>query len=397
MKTFKTKITVKNIISTSITVLFTTLFVWWGMHFPGPIPPSAKADTFPVNCAIQASPTPTPITDGTQLPSSTCAPTPTPYPTPPALEILPGPLYQNPNGAKMAWLQYGGDPNNPKPGVLLIHGTNWNAGDAGQIIGEAQAIATAGFFAASVEYELAPNIDTAGGYIPGQPCHELDGTDAGWRMNLEVNDIKNYVKAMRADSRCLNGWVAVVGGSAGATHAITVALDTNQTPGGGWPHWMQNGDDRPNCAVMLSAIYDFSDWTGPTGLLGTDPDFVHFGMHNYAQVPNPIDRTTLKNLPLNPVNLVPTAITYGHWKPIYMINSYYDHPTAYHQLVTMICLLQRSGLTEGTDYQYLTIPGSFHSFHYWGSADHTGNQCNGHDCTVGDDVIAFLKAQAGLP
>jgi hypothetical protein len=56
MKTLRIKLTLKNIISTSITVLFTTLFVWWGMHFPGPMPPSAKADTFAVNC--QTTPTP---------------------------------------------------------------------------------------------------------------------------------------------------------------------------------------------------------------------------------------------------------------------------------------------------------------------------------------------------
>jgi hypothetical protein len=289
----------------------------------------------------------------------------------------------------MAWIQYGGDSNQAKPGVLLIHGTGWNGGDAGQVVGQTREIANAGFFAASVWHELAPNFFTAGGYIPGQPCHESDGTDPGWRMNLEVNDIKNYVKAMRADSRC-NGWVAVVGGSAGATHAITVALDTNPTPNNDWPHWMQNGDDRPDCAVMLSAIYDFSDWTPPTGQTQTDPDFVHLGMNNYAQT---LSLTTLKNLPLNPINLVPGAVQYsGGFKPIYMINSYGDHPSAYHQLVTMVCLLQSSGLTEGTDYQYFTIPGTLHSFHYWGSSDHLPG-----DHTVGDDVIAFLTAQAGLP
>jgi hypothetical protein len=101
----------------------------------------------------------------------------------------------------------------------------------------------------------------------------------------------------------------------------------------------------------------------------------------------------VKNLPLNPVNLVAGAITKG-FKPIYMINSYEDHPTAYHQLETMICLLQTSGLTAGTDYQYLTIPGDAHSFHYWNSWDHLPGIVQ-H--TVGDDVIAFLKVPAGLP
>jgi len=74
--------------------------------------------------------------------------------------------------------------------------------------------------------------------------------------------------------------------------------------------------------------------------------FVH-PVHNYAQT---LDFTTLQNLPLKPVNLVPGAIAHG-FKPIYMINSYYDHPSAYHQLVTMICLLQSSGLTLGIDYR----------------------------------------------
>ena len=105
-----------------------------------------------------------------------------------------------------------------------------------------------------------------------------------------------------------------------------------------------------------------------TGESGTDPDFVHFGLDNYAQT---LDWTTAHNdLPLNPVNLVDGAITKG-WKPIYMFNSYRDHPTAYHQLVGMVCLLQSySSLHLGTDYQYLTIPGAQHSFHYWDSLDH---------------------------
>jgi acetyl esterase/lipase len=304
---------------------------------------------------------------------------------------MPSP-FQNPNGAQMAWIQFGGDVNNPKPGVLVIHGQNFNAGDAGDVAGETREIANAGpFFAASVWYELAPNADTPRGYIPGQPCHDLDGTDPGWRMNLEVNDIKNAVRAMRADRRC-NGWVAVVGGSAGATHAITVALDTNPSPNGDWPHWFKDGhDDRPDCAVMLSAIYDFSDWTPPTGETQINPVFLHLGLNNYAQVPNPIDVSTAASLPLNPVNLVPGAIAHG-FKPIYMINSYGDNPTAYHQLVGMVCLLRSASLSPITDYQYLTIPGDLHSFHYWGAWDHGPT-----DKTVGDDVIAFLKAHAGLP
>lgn len=55
------KITVKNTVATSITALVTTVFVWWGMHFPGLTPPSATANTYPIDCS--PTPSPTPISD----------------------------------------------------------------------------------------------------------------------------------------------------------------------------------------------------------------------------------------------------------------------------------------------------------------------------------------------
>jgi hypothetical protein len=71
---------------------------------------------------------------------------------------------------------------------------------------------------------------------------------------------------------------------------------------------------RAGNGAPASAIYDFSDWTPPTGLTQTDPDFVHFGMNNYAQT---LIWTTLKNLSLNPVNLVPEAIAHGFQTDLY--------------------------------------------------------------------------------
>jgi hypothetical protein len=139
-----------------------------------------------------------------------------------------------------------------------------------------------------------------------------------------------------------------------------------------------------NADVALnSAIFD-------SGQLQTDPEFVHYALHNYAQT---LTLSTLASLQLNPVNLVPGAIAHG-WKPIYMFNSYHDHPTAYHQLVRMVCLLESKGLTLGTDYQYLTVPGNNHAFEYWGGWDHISTSPR-H--SVQDDVIAFLKTQAHLP
>ena len=92
-----------------------------------------------------------------------------------------------------------------------------------------------------------------------------------------------------------------------------------------------------------------------------------------------------------------------------MINSYKDSPTAYHQLVRMKCVLDDEGIPNGpTGYQFLTIPGNLHSFAYWGSWDHLPNSTGtptpsptpipaSAPRTVGDDVIQFLKNQAGLP
>lgn len=125
---------------------------------------------------------------------------------------------------------------------------------------------------------------------------------------------------------------------------------------------------------MLSTIYDFSDWTPPTGLAATDAKYVHLGMHNYAQT---LSLSTLANLPLNPVNLIAGAVALG-FKPIYMINSYGDNPTAYHQLVTMVCRLQSAGATFGTDYQYLTIPGTMHALPVLGFVGPSSGQPTSH-------------------
>ncbi|MEP6871603.1 MAG: hypothetical protein ABI939_07085 [Anaerolineaceae bacterium] len=234
---------------------------------------------------------------------------------------------------------------------------------------------------------MASNPTIIDGYIPGQPCH-YTGSDPNAQYNTELDDIKNAVKAMRADSRC-NGWVGILGASAGATLAIAATLDT--TPSGGtgapWPHWFQSGhDDRPQCAVMLSAIYDFADCTPPEGQTETDHVFIH-AVHNLTRT---LNFNTWGTLQINPVNLVPGAVAHG-WRPIYMFNSFGDHPTAYHQLNTMVCLLQSEGLTLNSDYRYLTIPGEQHATEYWNAWDHqTPN-------TIGEDAIAFFKAQAGLP
>ena len=389
MKKISTIINLKTIALGLGTLSGTTLFLLYAMQFTLQVTVNrAQADTFPVLCST--TPTPTAMPTITPLPSLDCA-NPTPYPSP--VEEIPE-QFQKFQGARLAWLPFPyvltASPTPtppqgpPKPAVMLIHPGNWNTGDAFDLIQVGNGIAAAGYFVVAVFYRLAPP-----GYIYGQPCHEDDDTTAGWRMEQEVNDIKALVRALRADPRC-NQKVGVVGGSAGANLAVTVALDKNPTiPNGDWPMWCQEGaDDRPDCAAMLSAIYDFSDWTPTTGDLMTDRPFVRLGMENYAQS-FPADLDTLANLPLNPVVLVRQGGG-PSWpfKPLFLTNSYYDSPTPYHQIVTMSCELEAKGLVLGTDYQRLTIPGDGHAFAYWGSWDHESDPHK----TVGEDVIAFLDA-----
>jgi len=73
-----------------------------------------------------------------------------------------------------------------------------------------------------------------------------------------------------------------------------------------------------------------------------------------------------------------------------MINSWFDHPDSYHQIVEMICALRAVGVPDSA-YQTLTIPDSAqHSFHYWDRWD--GQPCNGPCNDIAHDVIAFLDA-----
>ena len=365
-----------------------------------PVPSGTCAPPLPIpspTCTTTASPTP--LSSPCRTPDQTfCTPTPTPYALSQNgsfIEVIPC-QFQNPNGAQLAWLPFPTPAATPtprngpcatatpqgvvrKPAVMVIHPGNWNAysGDSGLTPGVAADIANTGeFFVVSVWFELAPP-----GYIPGQPCHYLDDSAPGSRMKQTVDDIKALVCALRADPRC-NGKVAVLGGSAGANLAVTVALDTTESLDENckdvWPWWFKSGiDSRPDCAVMLSAIYDFSDWTPPNNSNVTDSLFVKDGLLNYAQT---LDLNTLASLPLNPVGLVSqTGASGWGFKPLFLINSWCDNPTAYHQIVTMTCALEGQA---DTDYQILTVPNAKHAFGYW----------NG----VRLNVLAFLEDKLGV-
>jgi acetyl esterase/lipase len=120
------------------------------------------------------------------------------------------------------------------------------------------------------------------------PCHEDDDPTPGSMVTRQINDIKAFVVALRADTAHCNGTIGVVGGSSGATLAAYVAIDTTDTHGA-WPFW--NADARPQCAVMLSAAYDFSDMTPPPGHAEIDFSFL-LGTQNFV---NSSDLAILKS------------------------------------------------------------------------------------------------------
>src|SRR5207245_3345683 len=98
----------------------------------------------------------------------------------------------------------------PWPFVLLIHGGGFKAGDTHLPFNAcAQDVVNAGYFAASIEYRLAP------------PGHLLGQMSDG-RFPDQPNDIELAAMAARADPRC-NGEVFAIGGSAGASHSAWLA------------------------------------------------------------------------------------------------------------------------------------------------------------------------------
>jgi acetyl esterase/lipase len=250
--------------------------------------------------------------------------------------------------------------------------------DAAEIGYVAKDLAKAGYYVVSVNYELARC-----GLIPGQICHEDDDPTPGAMVKRQTENIKAFVVALENDSHVDHARIGVVGGSAGGSHAMSVALDKTQSPNNGhdWPFWFKDGNDtRPKCAVMLSGVYDFSDRT-PTPrqehissqfILGTE-NYVNSADFDVLKANSPIALATSDNTP---------------FPSIFMINSYYDTPPPYHQMVEMICAFESLGFS---DFQTYTIFNSeLHSFQYWNSPDT-------YPATVDtplmkDHVIAFLDA-----
>lgn len=196
---------------------------------------------------------------------------------------------------------------------------------------------------------------------------------------------------IRADSRCDNGRIGVVGGSGGASHAAFVAFDISSTSV--WPYWNdQNRDDRPVAIACLSGAYDFTDRTADSQYqsCGGDPviDFRN-KIENYTDTcvlfdpngPNQWSSSPVAHLPQNFTTAMP-------FRPMYFIHARCD-TMPYHQLGAVQCKLSEAQVTS-SQYQVLTIlDSSEHAFQYWRSL---APPFTVQSPTIGELVISFLNS-----
>src|SRR5439155_21905463 len=162
-----------------------------------------------------------------------CTPTPS-WTTSPAPTITPIPVgFQPPNRVQgtlpLAWRPFTPapipTPTPPWPTILVIHGGGFKQGAPFPHVGNetedienvANDLADAGYYVLVVAYRLAPP-----GLIPGQTRQD-DAHDpnhiSGFAPYQEY-DVEALVKAARRDPHVRGRKVGIIGGSAGATHAI---------------------------------------------------------------------------------------------------------------------------------------------------------------------------------
>jgi acetyl esterase/lipase len=73
-------------------------------------------------------------------------------------------------------------------------------------------------------------------------CGRISGQDPNYEDPLsgrppqQIDDIKSLIKAARSLTSLCNGDVGVIGGSAGGSHAVFVALDKTASPANTYPN-----------------------------------------------------------------------------------------------------------------------------------------------------------------
>ena len=381
----------------SVSLYFSTiggcvLFVLFSVRIAPPVQAQSTPTPTPT---CTATPTPTPVQSCTVHSNDPCQSTPCLAPSypPDTPHAVPIPTPFQPHDAAgnllptvLEWRIFPPTPeptSHKGPIVLLLHEGEFDSGNIfSRLLTDPETDLTAeGFYVFVPAWPLAPC-----GLIKGQACHANDPSSG--RPPQQTDAIKAFIRAARADSH-YDGWIAIVGGSAGGSHAAFVTFDISQTSV--WPFWNSGGhDDRPDVAVCLSGSYDFAART----------------TENYPAVPgNPVDKfndiienytgTCVRYDPnhgpdqwsVSPVGILQPFTTQFPFKPMYFINSQYDS-MPFHQIIDVQCALSAAGVSS-TSYQVLTIPNSReHAFAYWRSWD--GQP--GSILTIVGRVVSFLNA-----
>ena len=162
----------------------------------------------------------------------------TPTPPPGVIE-----KYKVVNGMNIRATVYNVDDGKKHRAVIVIHGGGFNAG--GMETDVAKELSQYGFMGVAIEYRLAPphlEMNNPPHPFPGQNNIHDDG-----HYPEQTDDVSDAIVHYRNDPRS-NGQVVVIGGSAGASHALYLA-------GTGTP-----GNDMPDLAVLLSCgVSNFAD------------------------------------------------------------------------------------------------------------------------------------------
>ncbi len=253
-------------------------------------------------------------------------------PAAPALEQI-GEAFQPPDGSKLSWRRY--VPAGPGTfyTIVVIHGGGFYEGSPyeGGVQGVSQNLRENGYLVLSVTYRLAPcGTITGQNYWGDDPRPPESG-----RPPQQTDDIKSLIRAARLDPKS-NGHVAVLGGSAGASHAIFVSLDRTPSPANTYPNWCNDGpddDDRPDVAIGLSGPYDFSDREDTN----TRPNFIR-NVDNYANTCVAVDPNAPKDQKrVSPVAKVKSQSEQS-FKPIFAVNGDSESMPP-HQLEALRCAL----------------------------------------------------------
>jgi acetyl esterase/lipase len=263
----------------------------------------------------------------------------------------------------------------PGPGVLVIHGGNWNFGSPFLVATEkvCEELSTAGFWVFSGDYRLAPC-----NRIRGQPGHGTEADTPSGRPPEQTDDVMALMIAARNSPQCSGHKVGILGSSVGGFLGAYVALYRNEINVTGRPHWNPPGVDyRPDCVVTFSSPFDISDQRSD------DPEL--FAKYIYS-LQNYVGTCSLSDArAASPISLIDSG-TATAFKPIWMAQAWNDDTNPPRQIDDISIALNAAGV-DACNYvvKYVTSGQGGHALALWNQDDPDNpNQ------TLGQSAIAFF-------